>query len=219
MNYGWALTPPPLSIPADGSTIAVVADGQIVGHPVYGNYRGDIATLFPGYVNSGAAVGYFNLDTTRMTNGMHTIAWAVTDSAGRADGIGSRYFNVLNSDQVNSPSPLVVLHPVEVLQFHRGYNLAAKPTSAARSKNGMYSVEIEELDRIDFQTGAAEGCLVMNGECRALPVGSSLSGGVFYWQLGPGFLGTYQLEFKRLDSSVLPVRVVVRPKGYRENRQ
>jgi hypothetical protein len=26
---------------------------------------------------------------------LHTIAWGVTDSAGRADGIGSRYFTVL----------------------------------------------------------------------------------------------------------------------------
>lgn len=86
VNYGWALTPPPVSIPVDGSTMTVVVDGQLIGHPVYNNYRADIATLFPGYINSGAAIGYFNLDTTQMANGTHTIAWNVTDSAGRADG-------------------------------------------------------------------------------------------------------------------------------------
>ena len=30
-------------------------------------------------------------------NGVHTIAWGVTDNQGRVDGIGSRYFNVFNT--------------------------------------------------------------------------------------------------------------------------
>jgi hypothetical protein len=67
-----------------------------MGHPVYNNYRVDIATLFPGLQNSDGAVGYFYLDTTKLTNGVHTIAWSVTDSAGNDQGIGSRYFTVQN---------------------------------------------------------------------------------------------------------------------------
>jgi hypothetical protein len=43
----------------------------------------------------GPMAGYF-LDTTKLRNGVHTIAWGVTDSAGRGEGIGSRYFTVLN---------------------------------------------------------------------------------------------------------------------------
>jgi hypothetical protein len=42
-------------------------------------------------------IGYFTLDSTALANGVHTIAWGVTDSQGRAEGIGSRYFTVLNS--------------------------------------------------------------------------------------------------------------------------
>ena len=94
--FGWALTPPPASIPVDGSTIWVFVDGAPLGHPVYGQYRSDIATLFPGYANSGGAVGYFVLDTTALANGIHTISWSTTDSLGRADGLGSRYFWVQN---------------------------------------------------------------------------------------------------------------------------
>jgi glucose/arabinose dehydrogenase len=94
--FGWALTPQPGLIPTNGSTIQVVVDGAPVGHPVYGQFRSDIATLFPGYANSNGAVGYFVLDTTTLTNGIHTIAWSVTDNLGRADGIGSRYFWVQN---------------------------------------------------------------------------------------------------------------------------
>ena len=95
-NFGWALTPQPGSIPADGSTIDVVIDGAVVGHPTYGLDRSDIAGLFPGYANTHSAVGYFTIDTTTLTNGVHTIAWVLRDSLGRAQGIGSRYFTVQN---------------------------------------------------------------------------------------------------------------------------
>lgn len=104
VNFGWALTPPPYRIPADGSTLAVYIDGAMVGRPVYSQYRSDIATLFPSYLNSGAAVGYFFLDSTQLANGMHSIAWSVTDDGGRVDGIGSRYFFVLNGGAVPSES-------------------------------------------------------------------------------------------------------------------
>jgi hypothetical protein len=94
--FGWALTPQPGVIPMNGSTIWVFVDGVPKGHPVYNLYRSDIATLFPGYANSNGAVGYFVLDTTVLANGIHSIAWSVTDDHGRAQGLGSRYFWVQN---------------------------------------------------------------------------------------------------------------------------
>jgi hypothetical protein len=98
VNFGWALTPLPKYIPTDGSTILVWIDGRPQpGHPVYNNYRADIATLFPGYANTNGAVGYYFIDTTQLTNGVHTIAWSVVDSEGKATGIGSRYFTVINT--------------------------------------------------------------------------------------------------------------------------
>jgi len=96
VNFGWALTPPPKNIPTDGSTIWVYIDNLPVGRPVYNNYRVDIATLFPGYANSPGAVGYYYIDTTQLANGLHTIAWVVTDNLGAATGIGSRFFMVMN---------------------------------------------------------------------------------------------------------------------------
>ncbi|MCP5106827.1 MAG: DUF1566 domain-containing protein [bacterium] len=95
--WGWCLTPQPNSIPTDGSTIAVWVDGVNVGHPVYNVYRSDMAALFPGYANSDGAAGYFILDTTAYDDGIHTIQWTVTDSAGNSEGIGSRYFIIDNT--------------------------------------------------------------------------------------------------------------------------
>jgi hypothetical protein len=94
--WGWVLTPQPNQIPTDGSTINVIVDGVNLGHPVYNINREDIAALFPGYANSDGAAGYFYLDTTAYENGVHTIQWTATDSAGNTDGIGSRYFTIQN---------------------------------------------------------------------------------------------------------------------------
>jgi hypothetical protein len=83
-------------IPTDGSTIAVIIDGVMVGRPSYNNFRADIAALFPGYANANGAVGVCWFDSTQLTNGLHTISWVVTDSAGSVQGIGSRFFIVQN---------------------------------------------------------------------------------------------------------------------------
>lgn len=96
VNFGWVVTQQPYIVPFDGSTIWVIVDGQYLGHPAYNNYRVDIATLFPGLNNSNGAVGFFYIDTTALTNGIHSIAWGLTDNASRSAGIGSRYFYVFN---------------------------------------------------------------------------------------------------------------------------
>jgi hypothetical protein len=97
VNFGWALTQNPFIVPTDGSTITVFVDGTPTGHPTYNQFRSDIAMLFPGYVNSNVAVGFFFIDTTKLQNKVHTISWSVTDNGGRVDGIGSRYFTVFNA--------------------------------------------------------------------------------------------------------------------------
>jgi hypothetical protein len=36
------------------------------------------------------------LDTTPLSNGIHTVGWVVRDAAGHTAGIGSRFFTVAN---------------------------------------------------------------------------------------------------------------------------
>lgn len=94
--HGWALTPGAATIPLDGSTIDVIVDGAVVGHPTYNQARPDVQALFPGYSNAAAPGGSFVLDTRTLSNGTHTIAWVVRDNMGNAKGIGSRFFTVQN---------------------------------------------------------------------------------------------------------------------------
>jgi len=90
------LTQNPYCIPTDGSTIVVTVDGVTLGHPTYNQFRSDIASLFPGLCNSNGAVGFFYIDATKLSNGVHTIAWVAFDNMPQGEGIGSRYFNVSN---------------------------------------------------------------------------------------------------------------------------
>ena len=71
---------------------------------------------------------------------------------------------------------------------------------------------MQELESIELELGASEGRLLVNGEVRSLPIGSTLKGGVFYWQAGPGFLGNYEFVFERPGLPDLKMRVTIEPK-------
>ena len=194
VNFGWTLTQSPYCIPIDGHTMTVYVDGAPLGHPNYNQRRLDIETLFPGLCNSNGAVGFSYIDTTTLTNGVHTIAWVAYDNQGRGDGIGSRYFTVQNTGSVAAPD-----EPRAVPENTR-------PTASQRSS---YSIEVEELDRIELDLGAISS--------DSLPIGSTLKNGVFYWQLGPGFLGEYEFRFSRPDGTAVLLHVKVRPKSYQRS--
>jgi hypothetical protein len=204
-NFGWALTPKPNMIPTDGSTINVLVDGVALGHPTYNQFRPDVANLFPGLANSNGAAGNFCIDTTSLPNGLHTISWTVFDSANNGDGIGSRYFTVLN----NSAS--VVAAPEEPTGS-RANRVAELPVVEPDSGE-VHTIQPDELGRVVFQTGATSGYLLVGGERMPLPAGSAVLDGVFYWQPGAGFLGDYNLMFERPDGTTVRARAVVRPKN------
>ena len=212
LNWGWVLTPQPNKIPVDGSTIKVYVDGVNKGKPTYNIYRSDIATLFPGYANTDGAVGHFTLDTTAFENGVHTIQWTATDNALNNDGIGSRYFTILNTGadhagatQTEEPSVPRGELPAnysynETVKIRKGYNDYIAPAVLRPGEDGRFSVEIRELQRVEIDLGAPGwiGYQVVGDQTRKLPIGSTLDsrGGIFYWQPSAGFLGTYDFVFE-----------------------
>jgi hypothetical protein len=230
VNFGWALTPQPNTIPADGSTITVWVDGLPYGKPVYNCYRPDIAGLFPGYNNSDRAGGYLHLDTTTYENGVHTISWSVQDDAGNIDGIGSRYFTIKNSGgstecMAQSAGRTAAEFKVNLSQVppdyssaimvKKDYNQNIKPQQRFPDENGNITIEIEELEPIELQLSEGtrglaplsdfpgppinkwKGFLVVGDQLRTLPIGSTFNpqAGIFSWQPGPGFVGTYRFIF------------------------
>jgi FtsP/CotA-like multicopper oxidase with cupredoxin domain len=234
VNFGWALTPMPNLILRDGSTINVFVDGVNLGHPVYDNYRADIAANFPGYMNSAGAVGYFYLNTTGYAPGTHTIAWGVTDNVGNADGIGSRYFEILN---IGAPAPLAgapaalgavgdlagTANSLSGAAVLRGFDPKKSPERVLPGPEGQIRISFEETDRLEFVVGRSatvDGTFsafqIVGSKLLALPIGSSFDprSGTFRWLPGPGFLGDFRFVF--LDAASgrkTNLTVTVVPKG------
>ncbi len=210
INNGWMLTPLPNTIPTDGSTIRIWVDGvSLPGNPAYNASRPDIAALFSGYNNSDAAGGFYYLDTTLYANGIHTISWTVMDDGGNSDGIGSRYFKILNdsADSVARVSSFsgrggsrnAVLSP-DPVSLRRGYDSNSAPQILLPDSNGSVNIEFKQAQRIAIDLNLLDkesdyrywGYLQQGKEQKELPVGSSLdsTGGVFYWQPGPALTGS-----------------------------
>ncbi len=218
VNFGWVLTQPPKLIPKDGSTIFVFIDGVSLGHPVYNQYRSDIAGLFPDHLNAQGAVGYWRIDTTLMTNGQHSLGWTVTDNGGNVQGIGSRLFTVFNQGggaTGGEGSGSILETPdskdSEKIDLRRGFQTTSQLQHLIRSDAG-FTVELDQMDRVELHLGGAgiRGWHIVNGEQHSLPIGSTLDErtGIFYWQPPVGFFGNYHLMFQRPgDGTVIPVRI------------
>jgi hypothetical protein len=215
-NFGWALTPnatPSCSV-AGGSVRYAIDSGAL--QPVtYGSSRPDIASGFPGYTDSSAAGGLAGIDTTALSNGSHSIGWYVVDSCSRAEGVGSRLFDVLNSGTVPTDerggATLEVMPSAEPIVVRRGVEQQVVLPDA----NADRVVPIAHGERIEIHLPANAapyaGVAIVNGERRALPLGSSLdaSAGIFYWEPAPAFLGAQDLEFEAGDEGPIRVRAIV----------
>jgi alpha-tubulin suppressor-like RCC1 family protein len=221
-NFGWGLTPKvngvaTCKVPSNGVQVSI--DSGPLQPVSYGDARTDIAAAFPGFSNTGAAGGHFIFDWSTLAPGAHTIGWLITDDCGRADGVGSRFFNVASgSSQTAAPVTGAAVVATETesdapITVARSYG--ELPEILDPRITGSRIVEIEQGGRIELRTprGYETAYQIANGEKRAPPLGSTwdTDSGIFYWQPAPGFLGTYRLVFSN-GRERISVRVVVLPR-------
>jgi len=76
--------------------IEVLVDGQKVGEAIYGLSRPDIGVAWSTFPSAGRSGFSFQIDTTRVSNGDHTVAVRLLDAAGNATVVGTRAIVVQN---------------------------------------------------------------------------------------------------------------------------
>jgi hypothetical protein len=232
-NFGWALTANPNSTDPRGCTIAngnvfMAVDSGPLQAVNYGDTRTDIAQQFPAFSNGVGAGGAFYLDTTTLTNGTHQIGWLVTDGCGRTDGIGSRFFTVLNGSS-SASTTTATAEQTAVTPASISAGASWTPIAVRRDEGeqtwvwpnarGTRVIAIEQDTRVAVQLPAVTGApyvgyQLVSGMRRPLPVGSSLDAGAntFYWQPAAGFLGSFDLVFEAPGrGTAVLVRIVVGP--------
>ncbi|MCP5045780.1 MAG: hypothetical protein GY940_01310 [bacterium] len=94
------------------------------------------------------------------------------------------------------------------IRMKKGYGQQEPAIEVYPGEDGTLNLDMNELDRVRLNLDSEHesmlnteryysGYMLVNGELRRLPIGSTLDAqnGIFYWQAGPGFLGQYQLIF------------------------
>ncbi|MDQ3418693.1 MAG: IPT/TIG domain-containing protein, partial [Acidobacteriota bacterium] len=179
-NFGWVLAPSPRRAdPPGGGSVTVYIDGNPVGAPSGWTSRPDLTALFPTYAGVGTAAGVFTFNPSSLSDGVHTIAWLVTDNTGGAEGIGSRYFTVSGgvtgavtqgvtagasaaSARVQASAMLSAADEVSqavvsttTIAGRRGFDLTTPLRSLPTGEDGRAVILGEELDRFELKLAAA----------------------------------------------------------------
>jgi hypothetical protein len=78
------------------SKIEVLVDGSVVGEATYGLARPDVLNAYPEYNNGNAGFKY-SLDTTKLSQGQHTIIIREYNIKGEQTDLNERIFNISNN--------------------------------------------------------------------------------------------------------------------------
>ena len=174
--FGWVLSRTARADPAGGGTVTVQVDGVTVGSPGGCGLAPNLTALFPGFPGLSTALGVFGLNTTLLSNGLHTIRWVATDNMGRTEGIGSRFFTVSNAAgaltaaatlergasvrrQTLSRRPDANIEALSLdstpILGRRGWDLGAELRAFEPGATGRTVIRSEEVSRVELQLGRA----------------------------------------------------------------
>jgi len=241
-NFGWALTQAGKCIDInDPNAYQVFVDGvrkTLVRNTNWfpGLQRDDITASFPGLCNTNNAVAAFMFDagSPPLSNGIHTIGWVVTDTAGKQSGIGTRFFdltsggggsaaNLQSADLGGTGSdvgaPVAIFGAARPLMngVHASRVAGARVQPISASPNGLMHVRAtpQQLIHIDLPDGGAtawSAYAIDGGRLWVMPLGATFQPeiGRLSWHIVPGFFGDFDFLFVRRGADGEQERISVR---------
>jgi len=123
---------------------------------------------------------------------------------------------ILNPD--NYGTYYIDIKEVELLRISLNLDQAVEDNPPLSNNSTVIASDRRERGDLTFGKIRYSGYLLVGGELRALPVGSTLTAetGPFSWLPGQGFLGAYDLLFVRDNGEGIkyriPVRIIIRPR-------
>ncbi|HXO18574.1 MAG TPA: hypothetical protein VOA87_01485 [Thermoanaerobaculia bacterium] len=81
------------------AAITILLDGNTIGSAVYGFPRPGVSSQYPGFPDSAAPGWVYALDTTKFSNGQHSLQAIIVDNLGVTTLIGERHFTIANNHQ------------------------------------------------------------------------------------------------------------------------
>lgn len=121
---GWALDDQGIRQQAAGGSvladIEVLVDGRVWGQAVYPLPRPDIANAFPDVPGAGSSGFQLTLDTTRLSNGLHTVAVRAWDVEGNSRILAERQVFVDNNYGSSRPFGAIDWPPVGGVFYAKG---------------------------------------------------------------------------------------------------
>jgi hypothetical protein len=208
------------------SDIAAFFPGYINSNGAVGYFYIDTST----YDNGTHTIQWTVTDNNQNTDGIGSRFFTVNNILRSAGGLrrlseGQRAapFGIPVSLRESRRQPLEISADVSTpLLFRKGFGKTCEFVQTFAGDNGRIEIVIEPVERLEIRLWPGrnfekndgfrfEGYSMNMGRTGPLPVGSTLDSknGVFYWMPGPGFAGTFHMEFVRIDLSGNAVKRII----------
>jgi hypothetical protein len=196
--------------------------------PGYANSGGAAGYFYldtTAYENGVHTIQWTATDNAGNTDGIGSRYFTVQNTGGDAVNMASLAGHPINGAKrktaafkVQGPGAGLNLAHVPIdyslpVQMKKGYKQDSIPLKIYTDDNGIINIRVKELERIvitlhEGTRGLAPlwkyaGYQVVSHQLKPLPPGSTFDPerGIFYWQLGAGFIGEYQLVFFQKDKN------------------
>jgi hypothetical protein len=195
--------------------------------PGYSNSNGAMAYFdfdTAGYGNGVHTIFWTAVDNAGNTDGIGSRYFTIRNSGFTGNAAGgtasslAAIYSVEGSTDENFHETSITAEEFALIQVNnwepvgikKGYINNSSLFEVYPDENGMITIEIEELQRVEINFHPRDvfpgaqvkanhymGYHIIDERLRPLPVGSRLdnAGGIFYWQPGPAFIGIYSLVF------------------------